>query len=267
MAKIEVEEVQRSPESEAFRNLSEDLSKAELEKIGEEVVDGFERDRDSLSGLLNTQREYNKLFNMVHEVKNDPWENAANVKLPIIITACTNFWARAYGNLFPANGRIVRGLPIDSRQETIERGTRIQRHMNWQIQTMPEFNSGMSKTLMMLPKDGFAFRKTYWDSNLQMVNSSYVAPQDFVVNYYTKDLISSMRYTQILRISVNEIKLKGVQGIYINTDEITEDTTTEPELDSTTINNKKDSGQEQPSEVDYATPREILEVHLFIYRG
>jgi len=250
-----------SPESEFFRNIAEDMKKSDLDRIGEELSVAIDNDHKSLSDLETMRVEYNKLFSLTVEKVTDPWVNASNIKLPEIITACINYQARASLNLLPPKD-IVKAFPIASTKEAEEKGERVSKHLNWQLMfDMPNFRDGFGKTLMMLPKDGCAFRKVYWDSIQQKVISDYILPQDFIVNYYTKDLETSQRFTQVLHQTENEIKIKTEQGLYINTDELLEPTS--DQLDTTSRQNKDNVGESPPTP-DYATPRTLYECHTFI---
>ena len=105
---IQPEGIPENVESLFFENLAKGMSKDNLERIGQEVVEGFEIDKDSLSELEEMRVKYNKLFNMVPDEKTYPWEDASNVLLPNITKACINFQARASINLFsPANHRLA----------------------------------------------------------------------------------------------------------------------------------------------------------------
>lgn len=257
----EVSEFQQNPESDFFENLAKNLSKEDLQRIGNEVVDGYIKDKESLTELEEIRVQYNKLFNLKWEKKTFPWANASNVKLPALTTACINFQARASINLLPPKN-IVKVFPFDTELESELKAARVQKYMNWQLMfDMPTFRSSWDKTLMMLPKDGHAFRKVFWDATQQKVISDYILPQDFIVNYYTKDLETSQRYTQVLHLTANEIKIKEEQGIYINTDGL--DIPLRPDTDNLTENNKQNVGESEP-QLDYATPREVLEIHTII---
>ena len=267
MATYKPADIPENPESELFVNIAESLSDAELSNLAEEVLEGIENDNGSLFTLEQTRNEYNSLYNMQYKKKDSPWQGAANVLLPTITAACTNFWARAGINLFPADNKIINVLPVDNTNDSMQRAKRVKTHMNWQLMTMPDFFDGFGKTLIMNARDGYAFRKTYWDSNLNKVMSVPVLPQNFIVNYYTKSLTDSMRYTQVLEMSVNEIKLKAKQGIFIDCPDITEGSTSEVEIDSTTEQNKHAAGQDQPADVDYTTPRLVYECHTYLFIG
>ncbi len=254
-------EIPESPESIAFENVAEKLNSNDLERIGEEVVSGYDRDLVSISDLINIRIEYNKLFDLKHEKKTFPWVNAANIKLPVIIQPSVNFQSRASINLFPSS-KLVKVIPINLELSSQSKALRVARYMNWQILfDMPNYRSSWNKTLVMLAKDGYAFRKIFWDSEQERVISDFILPQDFVVNYYTKDLETSKRYTQVMHLTINEIKIKAEQGIYVNTEDLEEPS--HVKTDMTTLNNKENMGHSEP-EADYATPRDILEQHTVI---
>ena len=259
MAEVDIPE---SPESKHFRNLAEDLDEEDLKRIAEEAIAGYNSDKESMSELDKKREQYNKLFDLVNEVKNFPWPNASNIMLPVIITACINFQARASLNLLPSTN-IAKIFPVDISKESEEKAARVSRHMNWQLLfDMPNFFKSWDKTLMMLPKDGYAFRKQYWDSVQQKVISTDILPQDFVINYHTKDLETSYRYTQVIHMTANEIKIKGDQGIYIDTDDVVEPM--RAETDTVTLEARKNIGQAEPAAADYATPMPVLEQHTYI---
>lgn len=254
-------DIPESPESNLFENLAKGMKKEDLLRIAEEVHDGYVKDKDSLTELEDMRVQYNHLFNLKNEEKSFPWPKAANVKLPSITTPCLNFQSRASTNLLPAR-EIVKVFTFDKRAESQQRADRVSKYMNYQLMfDMPNFRSSWDKTLMMLPKDGYAFRKVYWDSVEQKVISDYVLPQDFIVNYYTRDLETSSRYTQVMNMTENEIKIKGEQGIYIDTDKIGEPSRIE--IDNVTNFNKQEGGQSAPP-IDPTTPRKVIEQHTFI---
>lgn len=255
------DEVEISPESTWLKNFAEDLSEQELSRIAEECLAGYKNDLDSLSGLIMDRKEYNDLFNLSYKDKNYPWPKASNVKLPIITKSCINFQARASINMF-SGFKIVKALPSDSTQDSIQRADRVAKHMNNLLMfDMPNFYPGFDTTLIQLPKDGYAFRKTFWDSIQKKVISDYILPEDFVVNYYTKSLDTSYRYTHVLKLNENEIRTKGFQGIYVNTDDLNAPVT--PTENEETAAVKIKQGLSEPDS-DYTTPREVLEMHTFV---
>jgi|TARA_Y100000310_G_scaffold156069_1_gene155498 hypothetical protein len=251
-----------NPESAFFENLADKMSKEDLARIGNEVVEGFKNDEDSLTEMRETEEEYNKMLDMTYEETNHPWPGAANVMVPVILKATVNFAARATLNLIGAE-KVVKGLALIKEEAVEQRARRVAKYQNVQINhKMPNYRSGFSKTLTQLARDGYAFRKQYWDSEKKQVMSDYILPEDFVVNHYTKTLESSYRYTQVIYMNPNEIKLKQYNGIYIEC----EADLGVPSADSEstqTQESKKNKGAHTPAP-DYATPRKVLECHTYV---
>ena len=253
------------PESNYFENLAEKMKKEDLERIGKEIVEGFNNDEESLTEMRETEKEYNTMLDMKFAPTNHPWPKAANIMIPVILKACVNFASRAGLNLFGAEN-VVKGLSLVKEEKVQKRAKRVAKYQNIQINhKMPNYRTGFDKTLIQLPRDGYSFRKQYWDSEKKQVMSDYLLPENFVVNYYTKTLESSYRYTQILHLNPNEIKLRQENGLYVKCDD------DEAELGIPTVSSKgrveiesrKDRGEQEPKS-DYTTPRKILECHTYI---
>ena len=208
------------PESKFFDNLAEKMSEEDRNRIAEESAAGFDIDVTSLIEMRETEKEYGKIINLSYEKKTDPWPGSANVMIPMILKAIVNFANRSSLNLF-ATEKIVKGDASINTDRIGRRAKRVARFMNIQLANiMKGFRDGFDKTLFQLPRDGYAFRKQYWDAEKKIDVSDYILPEDFVVNYFTKSLESSYRYTQILHLNENQIKLKMEAGVYVEYDDL-----------------------------------------------
>ena len=79
--------------------------------------------------------------------------------------------------------------------------------MNYQIMhVMEEYDEDLDQMLFYLPLAGSAFKKVYYDENLQRAVSKFVAPEDLIVPYYTTDLDSCPRITHVIKMPENEVK-------------------------------------------------------------
>lgn len=260
---VEGEEEQQNPSPSAFRNIAEDMDADLLKKIGQDCKDGFDRDIQSLSDLDEERAKISDLFDLIAKKKNYPWPDASNVKLPMITTACINFQARAFPNLFPSPNNVVKCLGYGNDPANYDRGLRVQNHMNFQIcNEMEEFFEGFGNSLMGLSKDGYAFRKTYFDPVLGRNVAEDVLPEDFVVNYYCRDLNKSYRYTHILYFTVDELQKRQEEGLFINTEDLPIPSYVDYKSQA---KEKNDANNKQQQPVpDYATPRMVLEQHTYL---
>jgi hypothetical protein len=152
--------------------------------------------------------EWVKLTQMRREQKDFPWENASNVKYPLIATASMQFSARAYPSLVPSDGSIVKAKIIGNDPDGTkgETGTRVSKYMSWQIMfDMPRWEEEMDRLLMMASCMGMMYKKTYYDKTKEKAVSELVYPENFVVDYWCDDLESAERYSEILYMSERKV--------------------------------------------------------------
>lgn len=77
-------------------NISHLLSDEDLTQLGLEVIESFDADRASRSEWEKRNEEALKLALQVTERKNFPWQDAANVKFPLLTIAAVQYHSRAY---------------------------------------------------------------------------------------------------------------------------------------------------------------------------
>src|SRR5688572_16333887 len=94
-----------------------------------------------------------KLALQMAETKNYPWQNASNVKFPLITIAALQFSARAYPALVKAPDLVkyrVNGEDKDGQKAA--RAGRIGRHMSYQLTEEDEnWEEDFDKALLALP--------------------------------------------------------------------------------------------------------------------
>lgn len=198
------------------KNLAPDIDDQVLNQIGMQVDRDFKIDKQSRSDWEERNKEALKLAIQVVEAKNFPWPNAANIKYPLLATACVQFSSRALPNIVTATG-IVKGKVIgkDETGEKLKRATRIGQHMTYQLtDEMEEWTEEMDVLLVVLPISGCAFKKSYFSPLLGTNVSELVLPQNFVVNYKTKSLKRAPRVTHILELYPNEVTERIRSGLF-----------------------------------------------------
>lgn len=204
-------------------NLAENLDEDILEEMGRVVVDDYKNDLGSRSGLDSRLKIWFRLFSGLTEPKNHPWENCSNVNIPILSIACHQSHSRSYDALLPPK-EIAKCVPLDGR--AVDIATRRQKFLNWQlIKQMPEWKKDMDIMLLILPIYGSGVKKTYYDAHLKRNVSRTLRIDEFVAPYGVKNLDDAPRKTHIIEMSVNDIKIKGRAGIWINTEDISVNST------------------------------------------
>ena len=87
--------------------------------------------------------------------------------------------------------------------------------MNYQIvHVMEEFDEELDQMLFYLPLAGSAFKKIYYDESLGRAVSKFIAPEDLIVPYFSTDLESCPRITNVVKMPENEVKKMQALGFY-----------------------------------------------------
>jgi hypothetical protein len=79
---------------------------------------------------------------------------------------------------------------------------------------MEEFDEELDQMLFYLPLAGSAFKKIYYDESLGRAVSKFIAPEDLIVPYFSTDLESCPRITNVVKMPENEVKKMQALGFY-----------------------------------------------------
>ena len=244
-------------------NIAEAMEEQDLYTVGYHVWKGFEADKESRSAWEKRTEESMKLALQVAEAKSFPWPGASNVKFPLVTIAALQFHARSYPVLIngetPVQCRVIGDDPTGQKDA---RAHRVSQHMSYQIlEEDLNWEAEMDRVLISQPIVGCAFKKSYFDPILKHNVSENILAKDFVVNYWTKDLATSPRVTQIQYMSRNDIYERVARGLFVKMTEIMPAAVPQSNL---TLAQNKAQGMQAPDSVDESTPYEILEQHTYI---
>lgn len=235
-------------------NIAENLDNKLLDDIGQKIRKDYDIDKKSREEWEQRNREAIKLAAQIYEKKNFPFENAANIKFPILTIAIIQFAARAYPSLIRGRN-IVKAKVTGSDPDGAKAGKaqRVATHMNYQLlEEMEEWEEDTDVLLFILALLGCGFKKTYFDSALGRNVSEFINPKDFVVYYYTKNLEKAPRSTHKYRITPNEIVEKVRSGIFRDI-----------EYGSANVVKESDDEDEQQSPEEEDASHLFLEQHTF----
>jgi len=202
-------------------NIAESLDEEKLIKIADECHKGYLQDKESRNDWEKSAEKWTKLAQQIQEEKSFPWQNASNVKYPLMTTAAMQFAARAYPSLVPSNGLVVKAKSIgkDPTGAKLEKATRVSTYMSYQIMNqMPHWEEDMDKLLIQLPVIGTMFKKTYWDPVKKVPTSLLVSPCNLVVNYWAKSLEDAERVSEELEMSPRILKERQMAKIFLDVD-------------------------------------------------
>ena len=201
-------------------NIADSLDDDVLRKIGNTVVDGFEADEASRSEWMKRYENSLKLATQIVEHKSFPWQGAANIKYPLLTTACIQFSARAYPALITGQEIVLaRTTGFDPDGMKTAKASRISRHMSYQVlEEMEEWEEDMDRLLVMLPCTGTEFKKSWYDPIRGRNVSEHVLARELVVNYWAKSLETAVRKTHILYLTPNDIRERVLAGLFLDQD-------------------------------------------------
>jgi hypothetical protein len=218
--KINGEEIDLEPEDDTFNdNLADYLTERELTEIAGDLLDDFEDDISARKDWIQTYVDGLELLGMKIEERTEPWEGACGVYHPLLSEALVKFQAETIMDTFPAAGPVKTQIIGKETQEKKEAAIRVQDDMNYQLtDVMTEFRPEHERMIWGLGLSGNAFKKVYFDPQLDRQVSMFVPAEDIVVPYGASSLQSSERVTHVMRKTENELKRLQFSGFYRDID-------------------------------------------------
>lgn len=210
--------LQKLAEWSAADNIAGEIDADTLAKLGQEAHEKYKIDDGSRTDWAKSARRAIELIGGKKESKNWPFENASNVKYPLLQSAVTQFSSRAY----PAIVRDAQLVKVkiegkDAQGDKLGRGQRIEQHMSYQLlHQMEEWEEDTDALMNQLPLIGCSFRKTYWDSARGRPISEMISALDLVVNINVPSLELAPQISHEHYRYPHEIEERVRKGVYID---------------------------------------------------
>lgn len=229
-------------------NIAELLEDDELARISEQVISGYEIDKESRAEWEDIIDKAMDIANQTLETKNFPWPNASNIKFPLISKGSIDFASRMLPEVIK-NDKVVKVSCVGADPDNViaRRAFRVQEHMSFQLlKQSDDWENSMDNLLAVLPVLGTVFKKTYYDPIEERNISELCLPKKIVVNYSAPSLEKARRVTHEFISYANDIVERVRAGIYCDVD-----------VDSL----KRGEGYEEDT---YDPPMELLEQHCYL---
>lgn len=247
---------QRGMNEDFYANLAEEMPDRELTRISSELLSEFDANRASRQEWEDAYKDGLELLGFTYEERTQPFRGASGVTHPLLAEAATQFQAQAFNELLPSSGPVRTVVMGRETTEKQQQAMRVRGFMNYYItNVMEEYTPDMDQMLFYLPLAGSTFKKTYYDETLGRAVSKFVPAENLIVPYDTADLETCPNITQIVRMSLNDLRKRQIAGMYLDVEVLPaqkEITQLDGEFD-------KIDGQE-PSQIDYDCT--ILECHV-----
>ena len=200
-------------------NLAEFMSEGDLDALASELVAQFESDRNSRADWEDSYIRGLDLLGLKFEDRSTPWEGACGVFHPMLSEAVIRFQAQTIQEIYPASGPVKTSIVGKLTDDKVKQAHRVENYLNYLItQRMTEYRTETEKLLFSLPIAGSAFRKVYFDPNMDRPCAMFVPAEDFVVSYGASDLSTCERATHVMKKTSNEIRKLQVAGFYSDFD-------------------------------------------------
>ena len=246
----------REASDDFYANLAEEISDRELGRISGELLGEFDANKASRQEWEEAYANGLELLGFNYEERTQPFRGASGVTHPLLAEAATQFQAQAFNELLPPTGPVRTIVMGSETREKVAQAQRVKTFMNYYItNVMEEYTPDMDQMLFYLPLAGSTFKKTYYDEALGRAVSKFVPSENLVVPYETSDLETSPNITQVVRMSLNDLRKNQVAGFYRDV----EVSPAQRELSGVREEIDRIDGFE-PSQVDYDCT--LLECHV-----
>jgi len=211
--------IEGGEEDEFDANLVDYLDDSVVAKIVGELTSDYEDDVNSRKEWMQTYVDGLELLGMKIEERTDPWLGACGVYHPLLSEALVKFQAEIMMSTFPAAGPVKTQIIGKETPEKKDAATRVSDDMNFQLtDVMTEFRPEHERMVWGLGLSGNAFKKVYFDPNLDRQTSIFVPAEDLVVPYGASDLNTAERVTHVMRKTENDLRKLQVAGFYADID-------------------------------------------------
>lgn len=214
------------------------LEESDLGNIGANVISEYDLDYND-PRLAKKRRNWvngQKLVAQEIEEKNTPFENASNVKYPLLTTASIQFGSRAYPEIVQGNtvvkpkiaGSTISVPPEEGQQPTpeqqeeqaelddkIAKADRVCEFINWQLfNEIEEWEEDTDSLLLMLPLFGTMFRCVYYSHDKKRIVTELYSPEELVMPYKAKSVEDSPRISKEFSLYPKNVRARVRSGRY-----------------------------------------------------
>ena len=198
-----------------YRNLAEELDDRELGRLSSELLGEFEANKSSRSEWEDAYSKGLELLGYNYEERTMPFRGATGVTHPLLAEAATQFQAQAFNELLPPSGPVRTQIIGEKTRENEAQAYRVKEFMNYYItNVMEEYTPEFDQMLFYLPLAGSTFKKVYYDEAIDRAVSKFVPAEDIVVPYGASDLDSCENITQVVKMTLNDLRIRQVMGFY-----------------------------------------------------
>lgn len=196
-------------------NLAESLDETILANLADELIGLVDADIDSRKDWADTFVKGLDVLGFKYEERSDPWDGACGVFSTVLAEAAIRFQAETMSETFPASGPVKTKILGEETKEKEEAAGRVKADMNYELtERMVEYRPEHERMLYSLGLAGSAFKKIYYDPNIERQMAVYIPAEDVIVPYGASNIESAERVTHVMRRTKNDLKKLQANGFY-----------------------------------------------------
>jgi hypothetical protein len=246
----------RDREDDFYDNLAEFLPDSVLAQVSNELMEQYSANRASRQDWEDAYSKGLELLGFNYEERTEPFRGATGVTHPLLAEAAVQFQAQAFNELLPADGPVRTTVLGSQTTEKMDQAKRVQDFMNYYItNVMEEYTPEFDQMLFYLPLAGSTFKKVYYDETISRAVSKFVPAEDIVVPYGATDLNSCENITQVVKMSLNDLRIRQVMGFYRDLP-----VTSSENIENEVLEEMNKLGGVEPTNLDYECT--LLECHI-----
>ncbi|NBW12482.1 MAG: hypothetical protein EBR82_31070 [Caulobacteraceae bacterium] len=212
-------DIKDADEEEFEQNLAEVLDESVLQSLADELIELVDADTNARKDWADTYVKGLEVLGFKYEERTEPWNDACGVYSTVLAEAAIRFQAEAMSETFPPDGPVKTKIVGEFTKEKEDAAERVRSDMNYELtEVMVEYRSEHERMLYSLGLAGSAFKKVYFDPNLNRQVSIYIPAEDVIIPYGASHIQSAERITHVMRKTENEIKKLQAAGFYIDCD-------------------------------------------------
>ena len=207
-------------ESDWFANLAVDMPENELSKIGSNLSELIEKDKEARKRRDEQYEEGLKRTGLGDDAPGGAqFQGASKVVHPMLTQACVDFAARVMKEMMPPDGPAKDKIIGEPTVEKVEKAQRISKYLNWQCTVqMPEFRSELEQLATQLPLGGGQYLKVTWDPRRKRPNPMFVPIDDVYLPFAATNFYTAERKTHVQYITALEYNQRVASGMYRDVD-------------------------------------------------
>ena len=232
---------------EFYANLAESMDEGELTRIGTQLLELIERDKEARSERDKQQEDGLRRTGLGDDAPGGAkFRGASTVVHPVLTEACVDFAARAMKEIFPPGGPVKDSIVGKITDDKVAKAKRKTRLMNWQLTVQcPDFRAELEQLMTQVPLGGAQYLKLSWDELRKRPNPLFVAIDDMLLPFAATNFYSAQRKTHVQYVTQLEYEERVTSGMYRDVDIALAGM--EPEQSSSGVANDKIEGRKQSS--------------------